>query len=289
MGDRQKLTDYYSILGVDTDSTFDEIRKAYKKMVLIYHPDINKANDATEKFKEILRSYSVLKDPELRKQYDGELLKNNLVFPLRNLKHEYRKMKEKTVAFLQKAKIVFKNISSENRSRIFDDESAVDIFDELNEMDVYDLEEKLRFSGNAFVRYNAALALGYKKNKSSLHVLESSLNDRSSLVRKGVIFALGEIGMKKSLHMLKMAYNSAEPELKTGIIRAVFKITGKNSLIFNSLLLRGINDVSEPVRAGSLKLFLSINDGVSYGNIKDTLDKMSVKIKENSEKMLYAM
>ena len=63
--------DYYSILNVDKNSLDEDIKKSYKKLALIYHPDKNMGNEeATEKFKEISEAYSVLGNKEKRLQYD---------------------------------------------------------------------------------------------------------------------------------------------------------------------------------------------------------------------------
>ncbi len=63
--------DYYKVLGVGKDSSQDEIKKAYRKLALKFHPDKNPDNkQAEEKFKEIAEAYEVLKDSEKRKKYD---------------------------------------------------------------------------------------------------------------------------------------------------------------------------------------------------------------------------
>jgi molecular chaperone DnaJ len=63
--------DYYQILGVSRNSTDEEIKKAYRKLALSYHPDRNHGNkEAEEKFKEINEAYSVLGDSEKRIRYD---------------------------------------------------------------------------------------------------------------------------------------------------------------------------------------------------------------------------
>ncbi|MBW2120992.1 MAG: J domain-containing protein [Deltaproteobacteria bacterium] len=63
--------DYYEVLGVSRNATDEEIKKAYRKLALKYHPDRNKGNkEAEERFKEINEAYAVLSDKEKRKQYD---------------------------------------------------------------------------------------------------------------------------------------------------------------------------------------------------------------------------
>jgi curved DNA-binding protein len=63
--------DYYKELGVKKDATSDEIKKAYRKLAMKYHPDHTKGDKAAEeKFKKVSEAYAVLSDPEKRKQYD---------------------------------------------------------------------------------------------------------------------------------------------------------------------------------------------------------------------------
>lgn len=62
--------DYYEILGIKKDASKQEIKKAYRKLALKYHPDKNPSKEAEEKFKEISEAYAVLYDEEKRKLYD---------------------------------------------------------------------------------------------------------------------------------------------------------------------------------------------------------------------------
>ena len=63
--------DYYEVLEVPKNATADEIKKAYRKMAIKYHPDKNPDNkEAEEKFKEAAEAYEVLSNPEKRSRYD---------------------------------------------------------------------------------------------------------------------------------------------------------------------------------------------------------------------------
>jgi DnaJ-class molecular chaperone len=62
--------DYYSILGVTKSANDTDIKKAYRKLALQYHPDRNKGKESEEKFKEVTKAYEVLSDPQKRQTYD---------------------------------------------------------------------------------------------------------------------------------------------------------------------------------------------------------------------------
>ena len=61
---------YYEILEVDKKASQENIKSAYRRLVMLYHPDKNKLPEAEEMFKEIEEAYSVLSDPSQQKQYD---------------------------------------------------------------------------------------------------------------------------------------------------------------------------------------------------------------------------
>lgn len=65
-----KYKDYYAILGVPRNADLDQIKKAYRKLAHSYHPDVSKAPDAEERFKEAAEAYATLKDTAKRAAYD---------------------------------------------------------------------------------------------------------------------------------------------------------------------------------------------------------------------------
>ena len=62
--------DYYEVLGVDKTADEKEIKKAYRKLAMKYHPDVSEEEGSEEKFKEISEAYAVLSDEEKRQRYD---------------------------------------------------------------------------------------------------------------------------------------------------------------------------------------------------------------------------
>lgn len=62
--------DYYKILGIVKGASDDDIKKAYRKLALKYHPDKNKEASAEEKFKEVAEAYEILSDPKKKEIFD---------------------------------------------------------------------------------------------------------------------------------------------------------------------------------------------------------------------------
>jgi hypothetical protein len=62
--------DYYVILGISSGATLADIKRAYRRLAKQYHPDVNAAPDAAERFRELTEAYDTLSDPDRRRRYD---------------------------------------------------------------------------------------------------------------------------------------------------------------------------------------------------------------------------
>lgn len=98
------MSDYYKILGVTKDSNQIQIRKAFRKLALQYHPDKNKNSEESKlKFMEIVKAYEILSDEKARERYDSNTVNNKSIqkfnwtppadfanfYSYENLKREY--------------------------------------------------------------------------------------------------------------------------------------------------------------------------------------------------------
>ena len=70
MSNNTNKRDYYEVLGVARSASLDDIKRAFRKLAMKYHPDRNKEPDAEQKFKEINEAYQVLSDQNKRNLYD---------------------------------------------------------------------------------------------------------------------------------------------------------------------------------------------------------------------------
>lgn len=66
-----KFKDYYAVLGISRDADLEQVKKAYRKLARMHHPDMSKAEDTESKFKEAAEAYATLKDPDKRAAYDA--------------------------------------------------------------------------------------------------------------------------------------------------------------------------------------------------------------------------
>ncbi|CAF4533680.1 unnamed protein product, partial [Didymodactylos carnosus] len=76
---KNNKVNYYDVLNIQQDAKSHDIRRKYKELALLWHPDRNKTSNAEEKFKLIKQAYEILSDEQKRKEYDEEQLRQKNV------------------------------------------------------------------------------------------------------------------------------------------------------------------------------------------------------------------
>jgi len=283
MNDPKELEkNFYEILNVSKEASFTDIKKSYKTLLLKYHPDINKDNDSSEHFIRITKAYSVLKDDLSRAEYDESLstsIKSSNQTKFQYSYHDFFKIKDDIFNVF---KIFFKNISGKKLPSIRKDDYFFwdgEIDEGVLKMSAKELEERLLYSDNLFVKINAAIALGIKEEKSLCGVLENMLSDPSDDVKKAVIWALGNLKMKKNVSMLKILYENSPIGVKIEILRSIYKIEEGKSTVFYKLLTEAVNGSNMDLKKEALKLLLKIDNKILYDDVKEIFKNGSGEIK----------
>ena len=76
------MKDHYAVLGIASDALDDEVRQAYRRKALQFHPDRNQASDAADRFRDVQEAYETLADSSRRQAYDDNRRRNLLEKPL---------------------------------------------------------------------------------------------------------------------------------------------------------------------------------------------------------------
>jgi len=285
---------YYEVLEIEKYSTVDIVKKAYKGLVKKYHPDANKDSNADEIYKKIVKAYTILKDSQAKEEYDNQL--KNTVVSTPKIRFEFSNYNFliNTDKLLSRIKIFFKNITGQiKREKIKLNENIHNILDDnyhvsqdILNMPVEELEERLLYSDNKYVRLNAGIAIGIKKEKASYPVLENVLPSSDKDFKKIIIWAIGNLKMKKSLNLLKILYNSAANEVKSEILKAYYKITeGKGTVIIN-MLMNALKENDNEIKITALELFFLTNKKIEYFEIKKLLNSSSKKMNDLIDKLV---
>ncbi|MBN2545415.1 MAG: DnaJ domain-containing protein [Spirochaetes bacterium] len=285
---------YYEILEIEKYSAVDAVKKAYKGLVKRYHPDANKDKNADEIYKKIVKAYTVLKDFQLKEEYDNQLKKEVVSTPKMSFEFTSYNFFINTDKLLNSIKIFFKNITGQiKREKIRLNENSGNILDEnyhvsedILNMSSGELEERLLYSDNKYVRLNAGIAIGIKNEKASLPVLENVLPSSDKELKKIIIWAIGNLKMKKSLNLLKILYNSAANEVKSEILKAYYKITeGKGNILIN-MLLNALKENDNELKITALELFFMTNKKIEYFEIKKLLNTSSKRMNDLIDKLV---
>lgn len=222
----KNISDCYKILNINKKASPIEIKKAYKMLLKQYHPDLNKASVANDKFKRIVQAYQTLTDPVLREELEKQsnhisffpqiknLLKStdNFINVLKDTKNFYSQNAPNKIKSLFEEKKI--NHNKFNIPKNTWDDYTDNISQLILDLSVEELGNRLLYSANSYVRLTAAKALGLKGERRAYKYLLQAINDADKNIRFTVIESLGNLKMKKTLplleKMLLMQQNDSE-------------------------------------------------------------------------------
>lgn len=176
------LKDYYRILGVPRNASTKEIKQAYRKLVMKYHPDVSGTKDTEEILKVINEAYSVLSNPTLREKYENKF--------------------SETLGKNKNESIVTKSINNIVRTislvvtgvqRILEDIASDKVLEKLSNEE---LLQRLYFSSNEFMKIAALRVMRQRKKKSIIPYLLGIIDSPSISpnLRLQILQTLRELG-----------------------------------------------------------------------------------------------
>lgn len=258
------LSNYYSILNVTPSSSMKDIKKAYRKLVLKYHPDVNKDPDAEEKFKDITKAFKVLSNPKARLKYDVVLEK------------EYGK-KDNVIdinELIKKLSLKIKSKSYSTLINISKDVDKISIDKQTLSLDVNELGKRLIESNNSFVKKVASKALINKDKKNVYHYILHAIKNENN--EEMIIYYLKLIKNrfgKKIIYDLQYLKDKKSSNIKLSLIELIeFNYCSKGAMILKEFL----EDKNELVRLKAMEILYKYDPDV-------LLDKIYYLIEDDND------
>ena len=258
-----------------------KLKNPTNRLIKKYHPDVSKEDDKGNFFILITKAYSVLKDEKSRAEYDEHIRTDKKSQSFLKFQYTFYDFIKKQGELFNTFRIFFKNISGEKTNKFIKDDFfswQEKIQKEVLKMPIKELEERLLYSDNPFVRLNAAIALGYKAEKSSYNSLEKILTEPNNEIKKGAIWAIGNLKMKKSLGLLKILFDSGPNDVKIEVLKAVYKIEEGKGIEFYKIFVSSLNDGDNELKKEALKLLLATDKKVLFDDIKKIFKQILMKL-----------
>ena len=209
------MENYYDILEVSKDASFDEIKRNYRRLSKKFHPDVYKGEDGELKFKMLSEAYSVVGNPEKRAVYDSLGNGSNH----QEVKFDYDKLSKEQKEFLEflKERQAFRNIVEEELSHakeIFDIKNQLELAglnDSITEEEYY--EQVKRLINESSLIYGALDELAKRAVDLDLFILKEQLYNSISIISQIIDELPLSLKELKQNEKLKLRNNLISQEL----------------------------------------------------------------------------
>ncbi len=243
---------YYKILGVAVQAKTEDIKKAYRKLMLKYHPDVASEPLKVDYFESVVRAYKVLSDHKKRDEYNrshkihSNINQNKGSSPKTEV-NEYSKTHGKFKRFGHFKFNLF------NRSKSNGHESNDDFFKipkEIRSLSIDRLKEQLLESSNKYVRAEALKAIVVQWGKQGYKLITHGLEDQSREVKEVAVRAIGKLKIRQGLAPLIELYPKSGPNMRKTIIHSIASLEIPKS---NEWLVKSCYDSNDYVRLEAIK------------------------------------
>ncbi len=242
---------YYQILKIDELASNEEIKKAYRQLMLQYHPDVAKTPLASEQFEKVVQAYKVLSNSEERSKYDknkhAKFVKNTIsTLKPRNI--NYKNFRTSISKKLKLKNLI--NILKINKS-LKEDKNFFVVPEEILNLHPKDLKLRFLESSNKYVRAEALKSLVINCGTRCYKLIEAGFHDQSKEVKEVAVHAIGKLKIRQGVLHLANLYKTSGPHMRKTIIKCLALINTKKS---NDLVAHSCFDRNESVQLEALKI-----------------------------------
>jgi len=285
---QQISMNFYKVLDLHETASIEEIKKSYRKMVLKYHPDLNKNPLAVRKLQDIIKAYKTLSDPEKRVEYDKTFLKNFKIYnsfpninkePTEKQKPPQTKVKKEPhnkENLFSKIKIGFKIFRTKITNSFTKLPELIVADKKLLKIPIAELKERFYTSENKYVRCEALKAIVVLLGRKSYPEIEKGFDDISKDVRCVSIKAVGFLLVRQGLQHLERLYLTSGVSLRKAIVESVSRFP--NNERAKKLILTACQDKESEIRIESLKAFKRLEMG-------DYINRISYLVYDRNEEV----
>ncbi len=277
---------YYKILDITHKASIDDIKKSYRKMVLKYHPDLNKNPIAVRKLHDVIKAYKTLSDPEKRSEYDKNIRNFKVYSGFPDLKKDNNHTKKKNKPaekseenkqnnLFSKIKIGFKIFRSKIVNKFNKPTELILADKKLLKIPIDELKERFYTSENKYVRCEALKAIAVILKKKAFPEIDKGFYDISKDVRLVSIRAVGFLNIRQGLKNLEKLYSTSGNTIRRAIVLSASNINNERS---KRIIINACQDRECEIKLEALKSFRRMNMG-------EYINKISYLVYDRNEEV----
>ncbi len=245
---------HYKVLGVAVQATTEDIKKAYRKLMLKYHPDVANEPLKVDYFEKVVCAYKVLSDLKKRAEYNRSHKIHSNTSPKppssKTEVNEYSKSSTRSSKFSHFKFNLFNR--SKSNGHVESNDDFFKIPKEIRNLSIDRLKEQLLQSTNKYVRAEALKGIVVQWGKQGYKLIAHAIDDQSREVKEVAVRAIGKLKIRQGLTPLTELYPKSGPNMRKTIIHSIAQLEISKG---NEWIIKSCYDINDHVRLEAIRVF----------------------------------